>query len=175
MTATRRDVLKVGGGILAGLGVPAVVASGPVDIRMQGNADGSHVWFDPVGLRVAPGQTIRWINVDPGNSHTATAYHPRNLERPLRIPETAEPWNSDYLLPDESFWVTLTVEGVYDFFCIPHEHAGMVGRIIVGQPGRSPADSLSAQAAGGEPIPEIALRAFPPIDEIMRRGIIRRV
>jgi plastocyanin len=175
VTATRRDVLKVGGGILAGLGVPAVVASGPVDIRMQGNADGSHVWFDPVGLRVAPGQTIRWINVDPGNSHTATAYHPRNLERPLRIPETAEPWNSDYLLPDESFWVTLTVEGVYDFFCIPHEHAGMVGRIIVGQPGRSPADSLSAQAAGGEPIPATALRAFPSIDEIMRRGIIKRV
>ena len=59
MTATRRDVLKVGGGILAGLGVPAVaVASGSVEIRMQGNADGSHVWFDPVGLRVAPGQTI---------------------------------------------------------------------------------------------------------------------
>ena len=105
---------------------------------MQGNADGSQVWFDPIGLRIEPGQTIRWINLDPGNSHTATAYHPKNFERPLRIPEGAEPWNSDYLLPNESFSVTLKVEGVYDFFCVPHEHAGMVGRIIVGQPGRSP-------------------------------------
>ncbi|WP_262030100.1 plastocyanin/azurin family copper-binding protein [Microvirga sp. Mcv34] len=140
---------------------------------MQGNADGSQVWFNPIGLRIKPGQTIRWVNLDPGNSHTATAYHPKNFERPLRIPEGAEPWNSDYLLPNESFSVTLKDEGVYDFFCVPHEHAGMVGRIIVGEPDRSSIDSGPAQAAGGEPIPEIALRAFPSVAEIMRRGIVR--
>jgi plastocyanin len=140
---------------------------------MQGNTDGSHVWFDPVGLRVEPGQTIRWINLDPGNSHTATAYHPQNFERPLRIPEGAEPWHSDYLLPNESFSVTLTVEGVYDFYCVPHEHAGMVGRIVVGQPGRSPTSSSSTQPAGSEPVPESALRALPAVDEIMRQGIVR--
>jgi hypothetical protein len=33
-----------------------------------------------------------------------------------------------------SFEVTLTVEGVYDYYCTTHEMAGMVGRIIVGQP-----------------------------------------
>jgi plastocyanin len=142
---------------------------------MQGNADGSHVWFDPVGLGIEPGRTIRWINLDPGNSHTATAYHPKNFDRPLRIPEGAQSWNSDYLLPSESFSVTLTVEGVYDFFCIPHEHAGMVGRIIVGQPGPSSASRLSAQAAGGESIPEIALQAFPSVDEIIRQGVVMRV
>lgn len=174
MTTSRRQILQIGGGLLAGLSLPRLaVADEPVEIRMQGNADGSHVWFDPVGLRIEPGQTIRWINLDPGNSHTATAYHPKNFERPRRIPEGADPWDSNYLLPDESFSVTLPVEGVYDFFCVPHEHAGMVGRIIVGQPGRSPLDSLSAQAAGGEPIPEIALRAFPSVDEIMRRGVVR--
>ena len=174
MTTSRRQILQIGGGLLAGLSLPRLaVAEEPVEIRMQGNTDGSHVWFDPVGLRIEPGQTIRWINLDPGNSHTATAYHPKNFERPRRIPEGADPWDSNYLLPDESFSVTLTVEGVYDFFCVPHEHAGMVGRIIVGQPGRSPLDSLSAQAAGGEPIPEIALRAFPSVDEIMRRGVVR--
>jgi plastocyanin len=172
---SRRHILRIGGGLLAGLAWPRLPwASEPVEIRMQGNTDGSHVWFDPVGLRVEPGQTIRWINLDPGNSHTATAYHPKNFERPQRIPEGAEPWDSDYLLPNESFSVTLTVEGVYDFYCVPHEHAGMVGRIIVGQPGRSPAASVSAQAAGGEPLPEIALQAFPSIDEIMRRGVVRR-
>jgi plastocyanin len=142
---------------------------------MQGNTDGSHVWFDPIGLRIEPGQTIRWINLDPGNSHTATAYHPKNFECPLRIPESAEPWHSDYLLPNESFSVTLTAEGVYDFFCAPHEHAGMVGRIIVDQPVRSSAASLAAQAAGGEPIPESALRALPSVDEIMRQGVVRGV
>jgi plastocyanin len=176
VTISRRSVLQIGGGVLAGLAWPRLPLAGEaVEIRMQGNTDGSHVWFDPVGLRIEAGQAIRWVNLDPGNSHTATAYHPKNFEHPLRIPEGAEPWNSDYLLPNETFSVTLHVEGVYDFFCIPHEHAGMVGRIIVGQPGRRPpAASVSAQAAGGEPIPEIALQAFPPVDEIMRRGIVRR-
>ncbi|MBM6581743.1 hypothetical protein ILT44_16215 [Microvirga sp. BT689] len=175
MTASRRQILRAGGGLLAGLAWPRpLLADAPVEIGMQGNADGSQVWFDPIGLRVRPGQTVRWINKDPGNSHTATAYHPKNFERPLRIPESAQPWNSDYLLPNESFSITLTAEGVYDIFCVPHEHAGMVGRIIVGQPDRPPADTLSTQTAGGKPIPEIALRAFPSIDEIMRRGVIRR-
>ncbi len=174
MTVSRRSVLRIGGGFLAGLFLPRLpLAAEAVEIRMQGNADGSHVWFDPVSLHIEPGQTIRWINLDPGNSHTATAYHPKNFERPLRIPEGAESWDSDYLLPDETFSVTLTVEGVYDFYCVPHEHAGMVGRIIVGEPDRSSIDSLSAQAAGGEPIPEMALQAFPSVDEIMRQGVVR--
>jgi plastocyanin len=171
---SRRHILRIGGGLLAGLAWPRIpLADAAVEIRMQGNADGSQVWFNPIGLRIKPGQTIRWVNLDPGNSHTATAYHPKNFERPLRIPKGAEPWNSDYLLPNESFSVTLKDEGVYDFFCVPHEHASMVGRIIVGEPDRSSVDSLPAQAAGGEPIPEIALRAFPSVDEIMRRGIVR--
>jgi plastocyanin len=173
---SRRRVLQIGGGLLASLAWQRLPFAGePVEIRMGGKADGSHVWFDPIGLHVKPGQTIRWINLDSGNSHTVTAYHPNNFERPVRIPEGAQPWNSDYLLPNESFAVTLTVEGVYDFFCVPHEHAGMVGRIIVGQPGPSSASRLSAQAADGKSIPEIALRAFPSVDEIMRRGIVRRV
>jgi plastocyanin len=171
---SRRHILRIGGGVLAGLASPRVpLAAEAVEIRMQGNTDGSHVWFDPVGVHIQPGQMIRWVNLDPGNSHTVTAYHPKNFERPLRIPESAKPWHSDYLLPNESFAVTLTVEGVYDFFCVPHEPAGMVGRIIVGRPDLSSASRLSAQAAGGEPLPEIALRAFPPVDEIMRRGIVR--
>ena len=167
---SRRSVLQIGGGILAGLAWPrSTLADDPVEIRMQGKADGSHVWFDPIGLHVQPGQTIRWINLDPGNSHTATAYHPKNFDRPLRIPENAEPWNSDYLLPNEAFSVTLRVEGVYDFFCIPHEHAGMVGRIVVGNPG-----SHSPKESAGQALPDIALQAFPSIDEIMQQRVVRR-
>jgi plastocyanin len=148
-------------------------AEAPVDVGMRGNADGSRVWFDPVGLHIRPGQAIRWINLDPGNSHTATAYHPKNFGRPLRIPKGAEPWDSDYLLPEETFSVTLTVKGIYDFYCIPHEHAGMVGRLVVGKPGGSTAEGLPPEAAGGEPVPDIALQAFPSVEEIMARGVVR--
>ncbi|MBF9195283.1 hypothetical protein I2H36_04475 [Microvirga sp. BT290] len=165
-------MLQIGGGLaLAGLAQPLrPLADEPIEIWMQGNADGSHVWFDPVGLRIKSGQTIRWINLDPGNSHTATAYHPQNFEHALRIPKNATPWNSDYLLPNESFSVTLDAEGIYDFFCVPHEHAGMVGRIIVGRPVNSPADEASSLD-----ISEAARFAFPSVEEIMNRGIVRRI
>jgi plastocyanin len=171
---SRRYFLGIGGVLLAGLPWPRSADAGePVEIRMLGNPNGSHVWFDPVGLRIQPGQTIRWTNLDPGNSHTATAYHPKNLGRALRIPEGAEPWNSDYLLPNESYSVTFTIEGVYDFFCIPHEHAGMVGRIVVGHPTGAPASKKTLPDA--EPIPEGAINAFPTVETIMRQGIVRPI
>ena len=43
----------------------------------------------------------------------------------------------------------LTVEGVYDYFCAPHEMAGMVGRIIVGRPGAQPFDDYRRPATAG--------------------------
>ena len=71
MILTRRRVLEVGGGILAALlARPAAAWSASVEIAMQGRPDGSHVWFDPIGLHIEPGQTVRWINRDRGNSHT---------------------------------------------------------------------------------------------------------
>lgn len=162
----------MGGGLAAALCLPAgfADASRVVQINMTGRPDGSHVWFDPVGLRIQPGQTVRWVNRDRGNAHTATAYHPDNFDKPRRIPSAAQPWNSDYLLPEEDFSVTLTEPGVYDYFCIPHEQAGMVGRIVVGTP--QPGDWRGApQADAG--VPEAALRAFPSVEEIMAKGIVK--
>jgi plastocyanin len=146
-----------------------------VEIRIHGSADGSHAWFDPVGVLVQPGQTVRWINLDPVYRHTATAYHPKNSDHPLGIPNEAEPWNSDYLRPNESFSIRLTEAGVYDYFCIPHEKGGMVGRIVVGHPVGS-----TGQLVGNASL-EPAVRAtakptrlsLPSVEEIIRLGVIR--
>jgi plastocyanin len=170
MMLTRRAFAAAGGSVLAGLLLPrAAPAGGAVEITMRGNADGSKVWFDPIGLLIRPGGAVRWVNKDPGNAHTSTAFHPAN-ERPLRIPEGAASWDSDYLLPDESFEATFTVEGVYDYFCLPHEHAGMVGRIVVAGP-----DSLAAlEAAPPSPdLPEAVLRGLPPVELIVRERLVR--
>lgn len=173
MTLTRREMLGAGGGLAAALSLfrSTAWASEMVDIRMQGRDDGSHVWFDPIGILIKPGQTIRWTNLNAGNSHTTTAYNPANFERPLRMPKAAKPWDSDYLLPNESFSVTFTEQGVYDYYCIPHEHAGMVGRIIVGEPEAHGWPQLLG--ANGD-LPEEALKAFPAIEDIMTKGIVRR-
>jgi plastocyanin len=113
--------------LLAGLAAPAgfrsVRASGVVEIRLRSDTLGTKVWFDPIGLLVEPGQTIRWVNE--ANVHTSTAYHPANDGHALRIPEAAEPWDSGYLVePGDRFEVTLTVPGVYDYFCGPAREIG---------------------------------------------------
>lgn len=139
-------------------------------VEMKGSPRGERVAFVPVGLAVAPGATIRFVNRDAGNSHTATAYHPNILDRPRRIPDAAKPWDSGLLLPDEEFEVTLTAPGVYDLYCQPHEHAGMVARIVVGRPDRDPGWQGPALDAGD--LPEAALAAFPPVDAILGRGAV---
>lgn len=172
MTTGRRRVLHMGGGLLAALSLPPAMAQAEdaIEIAMTGRRDGSRVWFDPIGIRTLPGQTVRWINRDSGNAHTATTYHPIVSGRPRRIPAGAEAWDSDYLLPDESFSVTLTIPGTYDYYCIPHEMAGMVGRIVVGEP--SP-HSWMEQTGIDDGLPDAALKAFPPVEEIMRKGVVR--
>src|SRR3954447_10010425 len=143
MPSRRRLLLPGGGAVLLAaparrraLAVPAVV-----EVRMRSGPDGARVGFGPIGLKIAPGTTVRWV-VE-ANVHTTTAYHPANDHHPLRIPEAAAPWNSDYLVePGQSFEVTLNVEGVYDYFCAPHEIAGMIGRIVVGRPGGPGAQPL---------------------------------
>ena len=166
MILSRRDALRIGGVFLAGLPFGQVLAqdAAVVNIAMRGNTDGSLVWFDPIGVLVRPGQMVRWTNKDPGNSHTATAYHPGNDGHPLRLPAKAKPWDSGYLLPGESFSDVLSEPGIYDYFCVPHEHAGMVGRIIVAAEGASP------PAPAFERIEGVDEAEFPSADEIVRRG-----
>ena len=158
MILSRRAVLRIGGLALAGPAFPGRAAES-ADIHMVGNANGSVVRFAPRGLLVTPGAMIRWRNADPGNAHTSTAFHPQNMGHPLRIPPGAKPWNSDYLLPEETFEVILSIPGVYDYFCIPHEMVGMVGRIVVARPG-GPAP---VAAAGME-------NMFPAVADIIRLG-----
>ncbi len=163
-------------GLATGLvGIPAL-AEPVVEIRMRSVEGGAHVGFDPVGLLVRPGTTVRWIIE--ADVHTTTAYHPANDDHALRIPEGAEPWDSDYLVnPGDSFELKLSVEGVYDYFCAPHELAGMVGRIIVGRPtgpGSRPFDYFKKDStkANWKSVPPAARTAFPSLEEIMRKRLI---
>jgi plastocyanin len=176
---SRRRFLTTGGLALAGLVAPAVVrASDVVTIEMRATARGEDVWFDPHGLWIPPGQTVRWVLHH--DVHTTTAYHPRNDRHSLRIPEAAEPWDSGYLVKRGThFEVRLTVEGVYDYYCMPHEAAGMVGRIIVGRPagpGTLPFDYFTGRPGTSEwkPVPEAAQQAFADVEQIMRHRVVRR-
>jgi plastocyanin len=70
------------------------------------------------------------------------------------------------------------VPGVYDYFCTPHEMAGMVGRIIVGEPtgpGTLPFDHFKDDpvAQDWQPVPKAAQAAFPPVEAIMNDRVVR--
>lgn len=106
---------------------------GPVehaDVAMLSDDTGHH--FEPHVIWVETGGTVTWTNES--GSHTTTAYH-SEFDNPSRIPDDAEPWDSGMFSEEgKTFDRTFEVEGVYDYFCIPHEHRGMVGSVIVGEP-----------------------------------------
>jgi len=174
---TRRAALGVGSGFLANAGFSNLVrveAAEVIEIHMKSDPGGGVVGFDPIGVLLQPGQMVRWICDD--NVHTTTAYSPENDNHSLRIPTNARPWASDFLLPKQTFEVTLTVEGIYDYFCAPHEEAGMVGRLIVGSavgPGALPFDYYLNHGHNWKPVPPSAQQSFPTVEAIVARKIVR--
>lgn len=153
---------------------PKKLPSGQVvEIHMKSDAAGGAIGFDPVGVFLQPGQIVRWISE--ANVHTTTAYGPKNDNHSLRIPETSASWASDFLLPGQTFEIKLTVEGVYDYFCAPHEMAGMGGRLIVGKaegPGSLPFDYFVAQGRTWKPVPATSQNSFPSAAEIEGQRIV---
>jgi len=160
----RRLLLSAGGGLLLSAALMRRAdAADEIEIALSGTPTGSHVWFRPRGLLIRPGQAVRWVNRDAGNVHTSTAYHPAN-GKPRRIPEGAKSWNSDYLMPNDSFAMVFDIPGVYDYYCIPHEQAGMVGRIVVGHADTAPRPYAETDAS----LPPAALAAFPEVGDILK-------
>jgi plastocyanin len=175
---TRRHFIGAGGLVLAELTLPRPLrAANVIEVHMRNDASRVKSWFEPVGIHIMPGQTVRWIlDMD---VHSAAAYHPKNGMHSLRIPEHAIPWDSGLMTSKGAhFDHTFTVEGAYDYFCLPHEGDGMVGRIIVGKPGSGPG-TLPFDYFKGKPgteswlpVPAVARKVFPSIQVIMAKGIV---
>ena len=90
-------------------------------------------FFDPDRLHIQIGETVRWILQS--GTHTTTSYHPAFFKKPLRIPEKATPWHSGVLKDaGQIFELKFDVEGVYNYYCTPHQSLGMEGIIVVGKP-----------------------------------------
>ena len=175
-TAAKALVLTcLAGSVVLGPAEPAL--AGTVEIKLVQTPDGK-TYFDPAGVRIAPGDTVRWVQVS--GFHSITAYHPKNDNHELRIPQAAQPWDSDILLgqspkANATFEQVLSVPGVYDYFCKPHELAGMVGRIVVGEPGEGPGTKPFGYAPNKhwKPVPEAARKVLPSVAEIMKKGKVR--
>ena len=125
-----------------------------VEIEMLGGVFDAR--FDPVGVAVAPGTTIRFVNVEFQHSSRAYAALP-GYDIPQRIPDGAEAWVTPVGTDAE---IVLTVEGVYDYYDLSYELAGMVGRIVVGDPAAFPARDPAE-------LSHAAQDNLPPVDVIL--------
>ena len=142
----RRQFLGVlGAGAVAGVGIsqPASAQETPV-VKMGNN------YFDPIGLHVEPGTTVRFEIA--AGAHSATAY-------PDRVPADGTAFDSG-TISQGSFEHTFEAPGTYDYYCIPHKSVGMVGRIVVGSPGGPAEDS---------PIPD---GEVPDSETIVQNGAV---
>ena len=116
-------------------------------------------YFDPAGLYVEVGQTVRWENSDWG--FNVSAFHPEIENHELRIPEGAHPFDSGLMVEGASFEWTFRVEGTYDYYSRFHETIGAVGRIVVGRP-EGPAEKPPGYGArdGRAPMFKDSIRVF---------------
>jgi len=124
-------------GLLAGLAAlapPPALADDPATaapdatVRMT-----NQLAFEPRELRIPVGGVVQWHN-DSVLVHTATA-DPAKAARPeksVALPQGAEPFDSGLLDPGERWRRRFDEPGRYRYFCIPHEAAGMVGTVVVG-------------------------------------------
>lgn len=154
----RRTFLRTGvglaGGVLGGrmLSKPGAAHGGHVVNVTTINGE---VAMQPVGLYVphVGDRVVFAVDSDhQGGPHTSTADEDR-------IPAGTAAWDSGPMEAGDTYGVTFTAPGTYDYHCAEHREGGHVGRIVVEEPG-GPAEE--------SPIPEKPpTGSLPPGDRIV--------
>ena len=103
------------------------------EVKMLNKGEGGRMIFEPSGLRIAAGDTVKFIASDKGhNAESIDGMMPENAERfKGKINEEIE--------------VTLTEPGFYGVKCKPHFAMGMVMVIAVGDDAAAPDSFLEGR------------------------------
>lgn len=132
----RRVLATLGSALVAGSAGCAAVGTGGVD----GDVGMTAVAFEPATITVSAGDEVVWYN-NSARAHSITAYEDG-------IPTEAayfatggydseaaarEAWDgmNGAITNGQRYAHTFEVPGTYNYFCIPHERAGMVGKVVV--------------------------------------------
>jgi plastocyanin len=87
--------------------------------------------FEPQHLTIRRGVVLTWKNSD-NIPHTTTASPALALDSShVVLPPGADMWDSGLVDAGEDWSRRFDEPGEYTYFCIPHETAGMIGRITV--------------------------------------------
>jgi plastocyanin len=112
-------------------------------------ADTTGFHFEPAGITVSPGDVVLYSAETP--DHGVTAYHELH-GRQNRVPDGVGPVSSP-IVPVGGYWLyRFDTEGVYDFYCPPHEPFGMVHRVVVTNDDDGDAPEPSIEDTGRPPV-----------------------
>jgi plastocyanin len=106
---------------------PAKAAGSPIVIKMSDHAP----FYAPEKISIKVGESVQWVNdgqtVHSVSTAAANAQNPKDTS----MPKGAVAFDSGFIPPGGDYSYTFTVPGIYRYFCLPHEKAGMVGVIVV--------------------------------------------
>ena len=87
--------------------------------------------FSPDTVRIRSGETVLWRNSSM-LPHTVTADASKAAAaKNVVLPVGAEPFDSGNIDAGGSYSYTFSVPGTYQYVCLPHELAGMIGVVVV--------------------------------------------
>lgn len=112
------------------------------EIQMVNNAESGRMAFEPDFIRIAPGDTVKFLVSDKG--HNAETIK-------TMVPDSESAFVGKI---NEEIEVTLSSEGVYGIKCKPHYNMGMVMTIAVGDITNAPDDFFEGR------IPKKAVERF---------------
>jgi plastocyanin len=87
--------------------------------------------FSPVEVSIKAGDTIEWQNVGDEVHHATSDPSMAVNGGDVANPAAAEPFDSGFMKPGETFTHTFKQPGVYKYACAIHETKGMIGEIVV--------------------------------------------
>lgn len=112
---------------VASVSLVAPTHAGEVSIELLNKAGDRRFVFSPELVRIEPGDTVVFVPTDKGHN---------TVSIDGMLPEGAERINIGF---NKEGAVTLDRPGIYGIKCTPHAGLGMVGLIVVGDPGSTDA------------------------------------
>ena len=108
---------------VAMLAMTGLAAAAEVEVKMLNKgSDGGAMVFEPALVKIAPGNTVKFIATDKGhNAETVKGM----------LPDGAAAFTGKN---GEDVSVTFDQAGIYGIKCLPHYGMGMVAMIVVGTP-----------------------------------------
>jgi pseudoazurin len=135
MTFAFRTALAATAG-LALAAAPAVAKEYQVKMLNKGS-DGKLMVFEPPFLKVAPGDTVKFLPTNPGHNAESIG---------AMTPAGGQTFKGKINQPVS---VTFTKEGLYGYKCLPHAGMGMVGLVQVGKASNKAQATAGANSVAG--------------------------